>query len=132
MATRLPTALLNARAELVVGSLDLGTVTIYTGTQPPDADAPPTGTLLAIVYLDAVAFHDPVDGVAVAYKPPPVVASAAGTPGWFRAADSGGVTVHDGAASGPGGGGQLELTETDLFVGSVVDVTAYTWTEVAS
>lgn len=135
MPTRLPVALRNARANTAVDALDAGsgpgTVKVYSGAQPATADTAASGTLLATIVLPDPAFPNASGGVATGNDPAPVAAIAAGVAAWFRAADSAGVTVHDGTVTATGGGGQFELSTTTLVVGQLVDVTAYTWTEPA-
>jgi hypothetical protein len=136
MTTRLPTAVVNALADAAVDRLDAGSgpgyVEIRTGSQPATANTAASGTLLATVVLADPAFGSAVAGVATATDPAPVAAVAAGTAGWFRAFDSTGATVHDGAVTATGGGGEMTLASTALTVGISVDVTSYTWTQPAS
>ena len=74
----------------------LSFINIYSGSQPSDADAAATGTLLATIYSDGAAvgisFDAPVAGIiakAVA-ETWSGTAGAAGTAGWFRLFEAGG------------------------------------------
>lgn len=76
--------------------LQYGHIRIYSGAQPPTADAPPSGTLLAVVSADGIT---PVPGLTTGglelegngYPGELVKAGnwiidgvASGTPGWWR------------------------------------------------
>ena len=60
-----------------------------------------------------------------------MTAVAAGTAGWFRAYDSTGAAVFDGAVTATGGGGELQLGSTSLSSGIQVDITSFTYTQPA-
>lgn len=129
MTTRITTAVANTLADAVVDQLDAGTVKIYSGSQPATANTAASGTLLATITLANPAFGSAAAGVATATDPAAVTAVANGTAGWFRAATSGGTTVHDGAVTVTGGGGELTLASLAITTGLSVDVTSYTWTQ---
>lgn len=137
MATRIPTAVQNAIADLVVARVDAGasagTLNIRSGAQPANANAAASGTLLATVTLADPSFAAAVLGVATLDATPTLttVGLAAGTAGWFRVLDSNGVTVFDGAVTVTAGGGELELNTLTISVGLTVDITAGTLTEPA-
>lgn len=140
MATRLPTASRNAAVDGVVDRLDAGsgagTIDVRTGSQPATANDAATGTLLLTFTLNDPAFG--AAGATVAGRGDldvtPALATvglAAGTAGWFRAKDSDGNTVLDGAVTGEGGGGELELSTTTVSVGLDVGITSGTVTQPA-
>ncbi|MER2558738.1 MAG: hypothetical protein ABTQ93_14855 [Candidatus Competibacter denitrificans] len=56
MALRASTKLKNALLAAISSAFDYGTIYIYSGTQPANANAAPTGTLLAMVTVGAGAF----------------------------------------------------------------------------
>lgn len=132
MATRVPDARRNAIVDSVVDALDAGagagTIKIYTGSQPADADDAETGTLLATIPCSDPAFGSASAGSASANAIAPVAASATGTAGWFRAEDSTGANVLDGNITATGGGGNMELNSTSLVSGVDVDITTWTVT----
>lgn len=132
MPFRLATAARNAVADAVVDLLDAGpaaaTLKIYSGSQPATPGDAATGTLLATVTLADPAFGSAATGVATGTDPAAVNASASGTAGWFRAADSTGAAVFDGDVTATGGGGVMTLSSTALTSGSPVDITALTVT----
>lgn len=135
MAIRLPTATRNAKVDAAVDLIDAGaaagTLKIYSGSQPAAADDAATGTLLATFTLPDPCFGAAASGTATASAITNVNASATGTAGWFRVADSDGNTVHDGSVSVTGGGGDLELNTTSLVSGVAVSITSYTYTQPA-
>lgn len=137
MAVRLSTATVNAKANAAVDLLDAGagagTIKIYTGSQPASANDAVSGTLLATFTLADPAFGNAAAGVAtLASTPRTTAAVAAGTAGWFRAADSTGATVFDGSVTATAGGGQIELNTTTLSVGVDVELTSGTYTQPAT
>ena len=124
---RIPTATRNAVVDAVtalVGST--GTLKIYSGSQPASANDAASGTLLATVTMGAWAAASA--GTAAGADPASVNASATGTAGWFRAANSGGTTVFDGDVTATGGGGTMTLSSTSLTSGNPVDITSVTVT----
>jgi hypothetical protein len=134
MAARLPTASRNAAADAIVDRLDAGaaagTIDVRTGTQPASANDAATGTLLATFTLADPAFGAAAAGVA-SIDADPVISTtglAAGTAGWFRAKDSDGNTVLDGAVTATGGGGELTLNTTTVSVGLTLEITGGTVT----
>lgn len=134
MAIRLPPASRNAGANAVADLLDggpaPGTIDIRTGAQPAAATDAASGTLLATLTLNDPAFGAAVNGVKTLSVAPAVTTPgiAAGTAAWFRAKDSTGATVMDGAITATGGGGDLTLSTTAISVGLTVRITGGTVT----
>jgi hypothetical protein len=129
MATRIPNAVQDAAVNAIAARVDAGAgpgvLRIYTGAQPADADDAPTGTLLVSITLADPAFGASSAGVAqLAGTPRSGTAVASGTAGWFRIVDSNGVTVVDGSVTATGGGGDLELDNTNIATGQQVSVSA--------
>lgn len=89
-----------------------GSIEIRSGTQPANAAATATGTLLATLTLNSPAFDASSGGSAALDVAPAIsdVAAAAGTAGWARVKDSGGATVFDGSVG---------TTGTDFIINSV-------------
>ena len=133
MPLRQSDALRNAKAAAVRDTLDAGTgagtAKIYSGSQPATPATAPSGTLLVTVTLADPSFGSPSAGVITLADPASVNASATGTAGWVRFADSTGATVFDGDVTATGGGGVLTLSSTSLTSGSPVDITGGTWSE---
>lgn len=138
MATRIPTNVQNAVADLVAGLVDAGvgagTLDIRSGAQPATANLAASGTLLATVTLADPSFAAAVLGVSTLDATPVLSTTglAAGTAGWFRVKDSTGATVFDGAITVTGGGGELELNTLTISIGLTVEITAGTLTEPAT
>jgi hypothetical protein len=133
VATRLPDASQQAAADAVVDRIDVGgagSLKVYTGAQPADADTAPTGTLLVTITLAATAFGsaNASGQAALAGTPRSAAAVAAGTAGWFRIVSGGGSNVVDGTASMSGGGGELVLDNTNIAVGQTESVSSLTYT----
>ena len=122
MATRLPTAVRNAKADIVGALMSGGTVEIYTGTQPASANSATSGTLLATVALGTSPSAS--GGVVTMPNPASVNAVATGTAGWFRVKSSAAATVWDGAIGAEG-----TLSSTALVSGNPVDLSAVTYTQ---
>jgi hypothetical protein len=132
---QLSTASKNAACNAVVDSLDggsaAGTIKVYDGSQPADANtAITTQTLLATFTLSATAFGSASSGVAtLAGVPLSATAVATGTATWFRAA-SGGTggagTVFDGNVATSSA--DLTLNTTSITSGNTVQITSGTVT----
>lgn len=128
MATKLPNASQQAAADAVVDRADAGAaagrIRIYTGAAPADADTAPSGTLLvdAACADPAYGAADATGTAALASTPRSVAASAAGTAGYFRVTDSDGNTVFQGDVTATGGGGDLELDNTNIASGQTVNI----------
>jgi hypothetical protein len=135
MATRLPNASQQAAADAVVDQLDgaAGTLSIYTGTQPADADSSASGTLLVEIELEAPAYGAANSSGTCALLGTPLSGTAAGTgtAGWFRVATSDDATVFDGSVSESGGGGDLILDNTDIASGQTVNISSLSFTQPA-
>lgn len=129
MATRIPGNAQNAAVDAVVDRIDAGagagTLKIYTGAQPADADDAESGSLLATFTLADPAYGAAAAGAAaLSGTPRTVAASGTGTAGWFRIEDSTGVNCLDGSVTATGGGGDLELDNTSIASGQDVTITA--------
>ena len=131
------TAARNAMVDSVVALIDAdagaGTVKIYDGTRPTNANtAVGAQVLLATVALATTSFGAASSGTATATDPASVNAVASGTASWFRVADNSGDTVFDGDVTATGGGGTMTLSTTAVTSGSPVDITSFTITAPAS
>lgn len=137
MPIRLSTGTTNAKTDAAVDRLDAGagsgTIKIYSGSQPATANDAASGTLLATFTLAKPAFSAAANGVATLLGVPlTTTGAAAGTAGWFRAADSVGATAFDGAITTTGGGGQLTLNTTTVSVGVSLEITGGSYTQPAA
>jgi hypothetical protein len=144
MATRLPNASQQAAADAVVDLIDVGSgetegkLRIYAGAQPADADSAPVGDLLCEIDLAQPAFGAAAStGTATALGVPlSGVGTAAASTGTaaqsFRIVDRDDATILDGAVTGSGGGGELELDNVSIAEAQAVSITALTYTQPAS
>lgn len=136
MATRVADAARNAAANAVVDLADAGagagTIKVYTGAQPADADDAESGSLLVTFTLNDPAFDAAASGAAALDVAPAIsaTASATGTAGYFRLEDSTGANVLDGACGS--GSGELDLDNTSITSGQTVTINSLTVTVAAS
>ncbi len=117
-----------------------GTMQIWGGIQPANANLPPSGLLMASLPFGAPPFNSPeTPGVttAVIKNPNPKLPDflqgeiQAGIMSWFRILDGGGNTVVDGAITNTSGNGDLKVTNVNVSAGTFV-VSSYTLTMPAS
>jgi hypothetical protein len=127
-----------AAVNAVAALLNSGNISIYTGSQPTDANtAIGAQVLLASMAFGSTAF---ASAVASGTAPAKVVtatansitsdtnAAATGTATWFRCYKSDGVTgVMDGAVGTSGS--DLNLNTTSIVSGATVAVTAFSITQ---
>ena len=137
MVTRIPTNSRNAACNGVVDLLDAGsgpgTVQIRTGSQPATGNDAASGTLLGTLTLSDPAFGNAATGVATAASiTGDSSADATGTAGWFRAYDSDGNAVIDGACGTSGSGAEMILSTTSIVTGGTINITSWTVTAPAS
>lgn len=118
----------NAAADAVVDQADGGSLKIYAGTQPTNADTAVGGqTLLAELTFGTPAFGAASGGVATANSiTGDSSANATGTAAWFRVQTSGGSALWDGTVGTSGA--DLNLNSTSIQSGAAVDVTSLTFT----
>jgi hypothetical protein len=102
--TRVSRAVLNAQADALALMLDGGSLCIYDGVQPVDADEEVSSqTMLAELGFGSPAFKPAVDGELVSNPmTPDKDAAATGTPSWFRCYSSDGSAILDGSAGTSG------------------------------
>lgn len=138
MADRISTAARDAAVNAVVDLVDVGTTNaegrlrIYTGTQPATAnDTIGTSTLLVEILLAAPAAYGASSSgsAALLSTPRSAAAVAAGTAGWFRVVNRNAVGVFDGAVTGTGGGGELELDNTSIASAQTVNVNSLAYSQ---
>ena len=128
-------ATVQAAVDAVAALCNSGTINIYDGTQPTDANtAIGAQTLLATLTLGATAFGA---SAASGTAPSRVVtatansitgdssADATGTAAWFRVLKSDGTTVvYDGSVGTSGA--DLNLATTSIVAGEAVNITSWT------
>lgn len=135
MTVRIATTARTSRAQVIATAADAGsgpaTIEVRTGSQPANANASATGTLLVTFTAADPAFSSVSSGVATLDTSPVLTATAAatGTAGWFRLKDSDGNVVLDGAITTGGGGGDMTMNTTSVVSGATVELTSGTFTE---
>jgi threonine dehydrogenase-like Zn-dependent dehydrogenase len=125
----------DAAINAITATLNGGSVRIYSGTAPANADAALSGnTLLAQATLNATAFGAAASGVATATAiTADSSADATGTPTFFRLLTSGGTVVYQGTAGASGQELNLaDLSSGQILAGGSVSITSLTITQTAS
>lgn len=129
---RLTNAAASAAADAVVDRIDTGgagTIKIYTGTIPTDADtAVGAQTLLATLTFSATAFGAASNGVATAAAiTSDTSADATGTAAWARIANGAGTTQMDVTVGTSGE--DINFNTVSFVTGATVAITALTYTQ---
>jgi hypothetical protein len=119
----------NAVVDLVDGGAGAGTIKIYAGTIPTNADtAVGAQVLLATLTFSDPAFGAAADGVATASAiTSDVSADATDTAAWARIADSTGTTVMDVTVGTSGD--DINFNTVAFVAGATVSITALTYTQ---
>ena len=116
--------------------LNTGTLKIYTGTQPADANATITGTLLVTLTFGSTAFASPATAsgsagsrivTATANAITSGTAAATGTAGYFVLETSGSVVAAMGSVGTSGA--DLNLNSLSITSSATVSCSAFTITE---
>jgi hypothetical protein len=133
MTIQLSTSVRNARLdaiETVVGASAI--VKIRTGSPPASCAAGDTGTVLATFNL-AADWASAASGASKSFSGTPIQDSAAdntGTATHFRLYASDGTTCHmQGTVTATGGGGDMEIDNTTINAGQLVQITSWTLTD---
>lgn len=119
----------DAVLDLVDSGAGAGTLRIYSGTAPANADAALSGnTLLAQLTLSDPAFGAASNGVATANAiTQDSSADATGTATFFRVLDSDGTVIFQGEVGTSGS--DLNLVTTSITAGQPVSVSSLTYTQ---
>ena len=136
LAPSITTAARNAAADAVVDLVDVGgagSLRIYSGTAPADANAALSGnTLLAQLAMSATAFGSAASGVATAAAiTQDSSADATGTATFFRILAGNGTTVVMQGEVGTSGA-NLNLNSVAISAGAAVSVSSLTYTQAGS
>ena len=150
MSLKFSTALLNAVNNSIAAALLHGAIYIYEGSQPTNANAAPTGTLLGIATVGAGAWTAPgsvTNGLDFAASSAAVLSKsgsetwqfvglATGTAGWCRfvsgvAADSLALDTStypriDARCGTSGSGAEAILSTLSIVIGATTTIDAYT------
>lgn len=132
MALRKNTGLVNAQSEFNGGIWDGGTVEIYTGGQPANANTAPSGSLLATINIPTPAFGSATAGVVTKAGTWSDTGTGNGTAGWARFTSADTNKVMDVLCTETPGGNDLLLNTLAITIGITVTVVSLTLTEPAS
>lgn len=126
----------DAAIDAIAATANSGSLRIYSGTPPADADAALSGnTLLAQLTLGSTAFGAASSGVVTANAiTADSSADATGTPTFFRILASNGTTViYQGTAGASGQELNLsDLSSGQIVAGGSVSISSLTITQTAS
>lgn len=129
-------AALDALVDLIDAGAGAGSVVIYSGTPPADADTALSGnTVLAQITLSDPAFGNATDaapGATATANGLPLEdssANATGTATFFRILDSDSNVIAQGDVTATGGGGDMEINSTSIVASAAVRITAFTITQ---
>lgn len=125
---RITNAVASTLCDALVDQLDSGTIKIYTGTIPTNADtAVGAQTLLATLTFGATAFGAASNGVATANTiTGDSSIDATGTAAWARVATSGGTTIMDLTVGTSGE--DINFNTVSFVSGASCDITSMTVT----
>ena len=114
---------LDAAFNLADAGAGPGTIKVYSGAQPANADAAETGTLLVTFTLADPAFSAASGGVKDLDADPDLSAAAVatGTAGWARCEDSAGNNIFDGSVGTSGT--DFIINSTSVTSGQTVNLT---------
>lgn len=126
-----------AALDAIAAQCNSGTLKIYDGTQPTDAEtAVTTQNVLASLTLNATAFAASVVTGAAGSRVGTATANAitddtsadaTGTATWFRVTKSGGAQAcFDGSVAAVGGTADLLLASVSIVAGEDVGITSFT------
>lgn len=118
----------NAEASALSPLCNAGTINIYSGTQPVNANTALSGnTLLATLTFGNPAFGSPVSGTLTANAITSGTAVATGTATFARILKSDGITVLFDAQVGTTGA-YINLNTTSIVSGGLVSISSFTHT----
>lgn len=131
MAFQLSVDVRNATLDAIETEIGANPVlTINSGTIPADCATANTGSVLATMVLPSDWFNDAAAGsVTLAGTWQDLSADASGTAGYFRMHNNGGTACHmQGTITATGGGGDMQLDNTNIALGQQINITAFTIT----
>lgn len=128
--TQLSNTIVNSQAASVITALNSGSVKIYTGTQPADANtAISTQTLLVSLPFAATSGTNSNGVITFTTAGMSATAAASGTATWYRCFQSDGTTVvMDGTVDVAGNTPNMALSSTAISSGATVSLSSFTHT----
>ena len=119
----------NAEANALAPLMNGGTINLYSGAQPVNANTALSGnTLLVTFTFGSPAFGSAAAGVLTANAIAFGTAVATGTATFARILESGGAVVMDTPAGIAGGGAGINLNTTTIVDGTVIPCNSFTYT----
>lgn len=119
----------SSRCELLATWLAGGTVRIYDGTRPTDADTALGSQNLLVSFSVPNPAGSVTNGVFTASAISQAQVSTAGTASWARVVDSSAVTIFDADVGVTSFGSVIEIDNVTLAQGSNCTVTSFVLTE---
>jgi hypothetical protein len=131
MAIQFSVAVRNARLDAIETVMGASAkLQIRSGAQPANCAAAATGTLLCEIALPADYQSAASGGSKTKSGTWSGTGVAAGVGGHYRIVDNAGTNCHEqGSVSGTGGGGDIELDNTNIAVGQAVTINTFTKNE---
>jgi len=135
---RVVTAIRNARLNAIRDAIDVGTgpgtINIYAGAQPANADVAHATPPLAILSFAEPSAPNASAGILIFTNPiaPDVSADVTGTATWARIKDATGATVFDCDVTATGGGGTIMFSTVSFVVGATVQISSFQLTDPAA
>ena len=122
--TQISDAAANAAANALLALANDGTLKIYGGAKPANANTALSGqTLLSTHNLSTPAFGNAAAGTAAANAIADATAVATGAATWFRVYTAGGSAVFDGTVGTAGS--NLNLNSTAIQINAKVSIASY-------
>lgn len=125
MSYSITTAQKNAALNAIATAHNNGSIKLYSGSVPADANAANTGSLLVSCALNATAFGSAASGTITANAITTTNATAAGTASYYRTFASDGTTVLGQGTVGTSGA-DLNINTTSIALNGPVQITVYT------
>jgi hypothetical protein len=102
-------------------------LTISTGTTPTEAASANTGVVVATMILPTDWLTTPTNGVtSLSGSWQDLSADASGTAGHFRVHNAAGTVCHmQGSITATGGGGDMQLDNTNIALGQQITITTF-------
>lgn len=130
MTLQFSDAVRNARCNAIPATIGASpTLKIFTGAPPANCAAAYTGTPLDTIALPSTWMGAAASGSIAMSGTWTGTASAAGTAGYFRMYDAGGVCHTQGTITAAGGGGDMIASTVTVNNGDTQTVTQYTITD---
>lgn len=119
----------NAEANALAPLMNGGTINLYSGTQPVNANTALSGnTLLVSFTFGSPAFGSAVAGVITANAIASATAIATGTATFARIQQSNGTVLMDTTVGLAGSGSGINLNSTTIVDGSLIPLNSFTHT----